>query len=399
MRLNRILYISLFILSLLFLYTYGGKVPYMLFNTLLTMLAVSFLYALVVYLRFTCKQELDKKIVTKGDKVNFIFSVNNEDKFLYPFIKVTLYGDDTIFSHQFQTKCFSLAPGKEKAYSFQLECKYRGIYEMGIKSIEVGDLLGLFRLKYDYTENRYITVYPRIVPLERFRLKSSLLSETQTNLSSHNEDMAAISDIRDYILGDSIKKIHWKLTAKTGELLVKNFQSTSETSAVVILDLKQNPYNVEINTILEDKVIEAAVSVIYYCLSNWIPLNLVYFKDSLVNLEAKNLFDFEYIYTLLAQVSFSETVDVKDVLNVYLTENITRTNLIIITSNLNYDLFEEIYKSRFSGYEVILIYVSPGDLTGIENIEADNITAYLPKIGVDAYKININDDVGSVLSS
>lgn len=398
MKKNRLLFTLLMVLCITYIYFYGGKVPYMLVNIMISLVSVSFVYTFIIYIRFKYSQDIDKKSVVKGEKVNFLFNISNEDFLLYPYIKVTLFGSDTIFAKQLQTRSFSLVPFTKRSHSFELECKYRGVYEIGIKSIEFEDFLGIFKFKYKVaSETKTITVYPKIVHLNRFYLQTDFLSETHSILDSKVEDLNTISDIRNYRYGDSMKKIHWKLTAKSREMMVKNFQSTSETHAVILLDLKKNDYDTDLNTILEDKVLESAVSVIYYCLSNWIPISLVYYKDNITTLEARTPFDFEDIYKILSKISFSENVEIKDILNVYLNDNFNKTNFLIFTSNLDYDLYSQLYKAKFSGNDVSLIHTSPDELTGIKHEDVSDILTSLPEIGVSTYNININDDVKLIL--
>lgn len=397
MRKNRILYICLFLSALIFIYFYGGEIPYTFFYLIVILPVVSLLYTLVVFLRFKYGQDTDKKFVTKGDKVNFIFSIHNEDFFIYPYLKVTFYGAETVFARQFQIKCFSLAPFQGKTFSFELQCNYRGNYEIGINKVEIQDFLGLFSFRYNVFEPKYITVYPRIVYLDRFFLNTDFQSESHYILNCRNEDMATISDVRNYAVGDSLKRIHWKLTAKSGEIMVKRFQSTSETSVVMILDLKKNPYSTGINVVLEDKVIESMVAVLHHCLYNWIPVNLIYYSGKMLSVQAKNHLMFNELYELLAKVKFNEEIALKDLIEVYTTDAISRTNLLLFTSNLDYELYDQIYKTSKSGYDVSLIYTSPESLTGEVSADVGNIMASLPEIGVNAYRIGIYDDIKQVL--
>jgi len=71
-----------------------------------------------------------------------------------------------------------------------------------------------------------------------------------------------------------MKKIHWKLSSKMNELLVKNFEGSSHASSAILLDLKKSNRSFEENSIIEDMLIEASIAVIYYCLVNWIPIIL-----------------------------------------------------------------------------------------------------------------------------
>lgn len=397
MKQSRILYLCLFFAALSYAYFNGGKMPYVLLYTMILLPLVSFLYTLVVYLRFKFGQDLDKKFVTKGDKVNFLFSINNEDFFIYPYINVFFHGAKTIFENQFQVKNFSLSPFCGKNYAFELQCNYRGNYEIGIHSIEIEDFFGLFRFRYNIYEPKYVTVYPKIIYLNSFKLKTDFMSESHSMLNTSNEDMATISDVRKYAYGDSLKRIHWKLTAKSRDVMVKKYQSTSETSTLMLLDLHSNPYSPGENIILEDKVIESIVSILYYCLQNWIPVNLVFYSGSLASFHAKNHLMFNEIFEVLAKVKFNETVPVNDLLEIYSTNILSKTNILIFTSNLDYELYDKIYATANSGYDVGLIYTSAEKLTGTKNVDADNILTFLPEIGVNSYKINIDDNINEIL--
>jgi hypothetical protein len=216
-------------------------------------------------------------------------------------------------------------------------------------------------------------------------------------VSEKTEDMSTISNIRKYAYGDSMKRIHWKLTAKEREIMVKKFESTSETSTLMLLDLHRNPYGPEENIILEDKMIESVVAVLYYCLYNWIPVNLVFFSGGLVSLKAKNHLTFNEIFEVLARIRFNENVPVKDLLEIYAGNASSRTNILVFTSNLDYGLYNQIYKTSTSGYDVSILYTSPEKLSREKAAEAENILSFLPEIGVSSYRINIDDNIKEVL--
>ena len=390
---NRILYCSLFFLSLFFIYFYGGKIPYMLFYVITVLPVISFLFTLIAYSRFRFVEAIDKRIVVKGDTVNFTLSIHNPDFFLYPFITVNFYGEGTIFSRQFQSKSFSLLPFSKKSFTYNLMCQYRGYYMVGIKSIVFEDYLGIFSLSYSPSTTKSITVNPRLIELDSLYIKTNYLSESHSIINTRNEDITTVSDSRKYTYGDSLKKIHWKLSAKVNQLMVKNYESTSKTNCVIMLDLEKNKFSYERNIMLEDKLIEATVAVVNYCLCNWIPINLVYHSEGFKDIEAKNIMDFGKIYELLSNVSFDQDVKLKDLLNIYTRDNAKKIDLMIFTSNIDFGLYDEIYNAKAIGYDVNLFYVCAGDfIESSENIVND-ILSDLPEIGVTTYKIKMNDDL------
>lgn len=396
---NRVLYFMLFFLSLSFIYFYGGKMPYMLFYVVIVLPVISIVFTLIAYSRFRFVESIDKRIVVKGDTVNFILCIHNPDFFLYPFIKVNFYGEDTIFARQFQAKNFSLLPFKKKSFTFNLTCKYRGYYMVGIKTIELEDYLGIFRLSYSPCTTKTITVNPRLITLDNFQIKTNYLSEAHSILNNRYEDITTISDTRKYAYGDSLKKIHWKLSAKVNQLMVKNYEGTSKTNCVIMLDLKKNKYSYDQNIMLEDKLIECAVAVVNYCLCNWIPINLIYHSKGFNDIAAKNSMDFDKIYDLLSNVSFDHDIELKDLLNIYSRDNAKKIDLLIFTANIDYGLYDEIYNAKAIGYDVNLIYVYSESFIGIsENIVKD-ILMDLPEIGVTTYKIDLEDDVRMIFNT
>ena len=371
----------------------------MLFYIVTVLPVISISFTLIACKRFRFVESIDKQIVIKGDTVNYTLSIHNPDFFLYPFIKVNFYGEDTIFSKQFQSKSFSLLPFNKKTFTFGFTCKYRGHYIIGIKSIEFEDYLGIFKLSYRPNTTKTITVNPRLIVLDSINIKTNYLSESYSILNNHYQDVTTISDTRKYAYGDSLKKIHWKLSAKLNQLMVKNYEGTTKPNCVIILDLKKNNCSYEQSIMLEDKLIECIVAVTNYCLNNWIPINLVYHSNGLNNVEAKNAMDFDKIYDLLSNVKFDQEVPIKDLLNIYSRENSKRLDLMIFTLNIDYDLYDEIYNLKAAGFNVSLIYVyTEGFRLGSESIVND-ILIELPEIGVTTYKIDINDNLEIALNA
>ncbi|HPD01434.1 MAG TPA: DUF58 domain-containing protein, partial [Acetivibrio sp.] len=209
-----------------------------------------------------------------------------------------------------------------------------------------------------------------------------------------------VSDIRKYVIGDSLRKIHWKLSSKMNELLVKNYESASSTMSAIILDLKKNNYTVEQNAKIEDNLIESSLAVIYYCLNNYIPINLSYYSKGFVDIEANKPLHFEGIYSTLSKIKFDHDVDVKDVLDIYTGKNsLIRTNIMLFTSNLSFDLYDKLYKAKLSEYDVNLIYIAPNVALDSDKAEIDNILKELPEMGITTYRINPEDNIKNVLET
>lgn len=399
MKRSKLLYFTILLSSLIFIYFYGGKVPYMLFYTVILLPAFSFLYTFLISVRFKYSQELDRSVILKGEKVDFTCTFYNEDFILYPYIHVIFPGASLNSSGKPNEIKFSLAPRKKKSYTFELKFDYRGIYEVGIDVIRFEDFLGLFRFKYKVPDRKKITVNPRIIELDNLSLRSTLASESRPVKNNVNEDNMSVCDIREYQYGDSIKKIHWKLTSKSEELLVKQFESSSEMSTVLLIDLVPCEPAGDNKIIIEDKIIEAAVAIVHYCLKNWININLLYYNNNLVSINATNNLMFPSIYKTLASVNFNQRVPAGTILDMRINNSIAKTNILLLTSNLDYELCEKLIKAGNGGYDTCLVYISPDQLPGLAGKDEDNIMKFLRENGIFVLKIQINDDIKTSLES
>ncbi|HHW48127.1 MAG TPA: DUF58 domain-containing protein [Clostridiaceae bacterium] len=395
---NRILYLSFLFLSLLFIYFYGGKIPYMMFYTVASLPVLSLAHSIGLFVSLKYIQKIDRQFVIKGDTIHYSLSISNESILMFPYVRAIFYGTSAILGMQFPEKSFSLPPFGKIDLSFKLKCNYRGNYEIGIKLIEIGDLLGMFKIKCKIKSPMQLTVYPKIINLEKMLLSSD--SPTECNSNKNNtlfEDFLTILDIRKYAYGDSLKRVHWKLTAKAGELMVKKFQHTSEKETYLILDLKKNRFSPEENIVIEDKVIEVVISVIYYCLSSGIPVNLLYIKDKPVKIEANSLSSFDEIYKNLACIPFNEETGLEDILETFVADNADKTNIIAFTSNIDFDLYSQICRLQAYGQNIAIVYVSGEEVTGIKDPDKDNMLRSLRETGVNVFNANIHDDLKPIL--
>ncbi|HHX18611.1 MAG TPA: DUF58 domain-containing protein [Clostridium sp.] len=401
MKRNRILYFSLFTLALLFVYFYGGKIPYMFFYAVLITPLVSILLTTIAFFRFTYFEEIDKISIVKGEELNYSLNIYNEDFFLYPYINLTFSTGNVFLGKQLEKQSFSMFPFSKKTFQFKAVAKYRGEYEIGIKSIEFEDYLGILKLTHKPQSSKVIKVHPRIVELSGIKLKSMLLSESHSIPNTLFESTNTMSDIREYIYGDSIKRIHWKLSSKMNKLLVKKFDATSKSNSALILDLTKLSYSPEEILSIEDTLIECVVSFAYYLLGSWANISLIYYKDKYTEIKAQNILQFQNIYDILTRITFTQdAVEVKDLLSMYVQNNsLKKSNILLFTSSVNSDLFDELYKATLAGFDVNLIYVSKNGENEPYNEENARMLKELPEIGVTAYKISVEDDIKEIFCS
>jgi len=130
----------------------------------------------------------------------------------------------------------------EISLSYEIKGLKRGCYEVGPVIIQTSDIISGEELKNTlYPEDR-LTVYPKIVPITAGRIHSyQPIGEIRSDEVAF-EDPSRFRGVREYTYNDSIKRIHWKLSAKTGVLQVKTYEPTVGAQSVIFLNLRYQDY-------------------------------------------------------------------------------------------------------------------------------------------------------------
>jgi uncharacterized protein (DUF58 family) len=128
----------------------------------------------------------------------------------------------------------AIGPFGEVERTYALTAVQRGVYTLGPAEIETGDLFGVFRHKANLGERLEVIVYPRIFRPEEIGLPfRESLGEVVARRSLY-DDPTLIAGSREYRRGDPLRRVHWKATARTGELQVR-FNDTSTTAKLMIV--------------------------------------------------------------------------------------------------------------------------------------------------------------------
>ncbi len=129
----------------------------------------------------------------------------------------------------------SLPSGRQHDELFVIPTTRRAVVEVGPALTVRGDPLGLLRREVAWTGVTELFVHPRIVGLDP--LGSGLLRDLEGQ-SSNDISMSdlAFHTLRDYAAGDDRRYIHWRTSARTGQLMVRQFVDTRRIHATIVVD-------------------------------------------------------------------------------------------------------------------------------------------------------------------
>ena len=260
MRRNRWIAAGLFFLSLIAISFYGGPVSYGFFFLMLIIPIVSALYTVIVFFRFKIYQKIDAKVTVAEKPVRFYFTLQNEDFFTFSGIKTDFFSDYSALSGLDPDTEFELFPHTGIKKNTRLVCKYRGEYEVGVKNVTVQDYLKLFSFTFRNRETITVTVVPQLVILDELPSFDALAVSDKQTAAATEPDVP----VREYIPGDDIRRINWKLTAATGKPMVRGRTGESMPSVGIIMDSHRISRNPSEFLPLENKLLETSLALAYY---------------------------------------------------------------------------------------------------------------------------------------
>ncbi len=134
--------------------------------------------------------------------------------------------------------------GGQGVRTYRLPTSKRGVYDIGPVEIARADPFGLCRTVQRMGTAQRIAVHPRLLPLH------SLPVGTSRNLEGPSSDASpqgtvTFHRLREYVVGDDLRMVHWPSTARAGKLVVRHNVDTAQPYTVVLADLHPDRYSAE----------------------------------------------------------------------------------------------------------------------------------------------------------
>lgn len=301
---NNRTYISplIFIILLGYVLLVGGTVPYFLFYTMLLIYLIPFIHCLICYLFLKGTVEIPEGNLHAGDTITIMYKINN--KSILPITYLEIEND---FSKKLTGKTSPkvILSIEKKGYyngSETIILKRRGFYEVGEISVTIKDAFGFFSLKKKISTPTSLLVYPEVIDISTFKTSTAQQTGELSIKDPSFQDKSRINSLREYQEGDSIKSIHWKQTAKKNTPIVKEYENSYDTQLVIFLDNEYRLFKNDIDTRIEDKIVDVTASIINYCLNQKIEVTLeTQNYDSTIKIKGMQKSDFKPFLEVLAR--------------------------------------------------------------------------------------------------
>ena len=229
----------------------------------------------------------------------------------------------------------------------------------GVESYVVSDIFGFFKKEHQPDlAGQELLVLP--VPFEVEPLTFAAGDMGVETMKRAMEDPSSPSDFRNYQQGDPLKRIHWKMSARKRELIVRQFEEPALPDALVMLDTSPPHLNEgvpkENAAFLQDALLETAASVVACQIrqDNQVRLPLVGDRP----MEYSSHMGLPVLLEELARCTFNETERFERVLMMQMAELRKLGAVVVITTRLTSEVADLLIRMKRMGPNVRLYYVT-----------------------------------------
>ncbi len=310
-----------------------------------------------------------------GETIPVVLELHNKSRFPAIWLQIqellTMDISDTKTIH----KIVSLSSYGNVKIDYLLNPKRRGYYKVGPIQFSSGDLLGLIEIKQREGEPHYLTVYPKVYPLSRFKIPSRSPMGNLKHEQPIFEDPSRPIGKHDYISGDSLRRIDWKASASAGKLQVKLFEPSIALEAIIFLNLNVEEYLLKTRFFATEMAISLAASIANWMVAQKQAVGLYTNGFDILTDRAtppplpprKGRTHLMRLLETLARIQASESETCQSLIHRNRFNLSWGTTIIIITGEVNEGLFDEIFATKKTGLDVVLVLC--GEVFNLQEIK------------------------------
>ncbi|OGO54620.1 MAG: hypothetical protein A2V85_03105 [Chloroflexi bacterium RBG_16_72_14] len=169
-----------------------------------------------------------------GDRLRVTYTLRNTGRLPKPWLEVH---NPTTLAGGLPGRALSLGGRHERSWLVRTPLLRRGHFRIEPLQIRTGDPFGFFEASASVGQGVTLVVYPRIDALPMWHLPPANIEGAHASPERTLQTTPLATTVRPYAPGDSMNRIHWRTTARFGEIQVKEFDLEQTADAWIFLDL------------------------------------------------------------------------------------------------------------------------------------------------------------------
>jgi uncharacterized protein (DUF58 family) len=173
---------------------------------------------------------VDPDRVARGEPAQLTLTVRNTSRLR----AANLVAADRCGANTVPVPLLRLRPGRDTTVTYPVPTDRRGIVPVGPLRVTRTDPLAVLTLSRSYGGTTTVWVHPRIHVLRAVPAGMARSLDGRVDKVPHGT--ITFDSLREYVVGDELRRVHWRSSAKVGELMVREQLDTSEPTIIVLLD-------------------------------------------------------------------------------------------------------------------------------------------------------------------
>jgi uncharacterized protein (DUF58 family) len=211
---------------------------------------------------------LVRQLCRVGDQIPVTIQIEKKNALPMGTIHLTLLFETRLYGQKENVE-FTLQPEEKKKMTFEYSWTARdcGAVRIYMKEVQCRDFFGLFSIQIPVRIMEEVIVYPAELSIE-----TELMRRPETknfgDLYAPNrigQDVSEVAGLRDYMAGDSLKSIHWKLSGKLNRMIVREFGYPSNYNTLILYQIMTKSESGAVSNARNNTVL-AMISALSYSL-------------------------------------------------------------------------------------------------------------------------------------
>jgi len=228
-------------------------------------IGLSYLYSRLIP-RYVTVRRRDKVLRThRFEPLEITLIVENRSFLPVAYLNVSDQ-PNTFFASEPGNFLLKLRPGERRILSYTIESQQRGLYTVGPAVIQGSDPLGFFPFRTKAAGSQTLIVYPEVLPLSLSSSEGLPAGAIRVENPMY-EDLTRYRSLREYLPGDSLRRVNWKASAKTGQLFVTDYLPLLHAPVLILLNLNSQDYPMRYRYHRIERAATLAASLVVHFLS------------------------------------------------------------------------------------------------------------------------------------
>ncbi|RLK12642.1 uncharacterized protein (DUF58 family) [Micromonospora sp. M71_S20] len=221
--------------------------------------------------RLEVTRSADPDRVARGEPATMTLTVRNAGRLR----AASLVAEDRCGDRVVPVPLLRLRPGRDTTVRYEVPTARRGVVPVGPLRVTRRDPLGLVALARPYGGTVPVWVHPRVHPLNAVPTGAGRSLDGRVDKVPHGS--ITFDSLREYVVGDELRRVHWRTSARVGELMVRENVDTSLPRIVLLLDNRTAAHPQRLDGVAEsfESACEAAASVLVAAYREGLPVVLL----------------------------------------------------------------------------------------------------------------------------